>query len=448
MSEAFYGESLQNLALQVKKICREYGLYGNVIYYAPSPFTRPDHSNRNRFYIVAGTSQDLQRDTLPSWLDPEEIIRRNSRNCKLFYPAVWAVDLSSGVSFMDAIDQLVEYAKRTEFLATQCAQYELALPSKLRLSEVNHLITQFDKSLWSADQPRMQKRYQSTLDRFFKGEKRLNRLYRAWMDYYRSEKFPDGKGPLAKLTGFLRRQNPQVKHELLQKTNDNLRKLQLQEYEYQYFRDFMSTCYPDVSFAVGKREVVDHGLPPLVLQNKVPVRNVTWEEYAAVRKERFAEEGYNALADMNPSRWEFRDIYYRAIDEPIIASVYNAMSLQYAKCNALDELEQYGEMAMEDIPASNFMNFVSLAKANGVRFYIDTKGDYAVPSFQSIHVLYNTCQADKMSGIVSRLLHDKVAYSHTLDFRPSLENQIEHSQQLSQCDRSQTPTKHLFPERD
>ncbi len=448
MVDEMLGESLQNFSRQVKQVCGEYGLYGNVIYYAPSPFTCPDQNNRNRFYIIAGPSPDFGQDTVPAWLDPEQIIQRNKRNCKLFYPGAWALDLSSGISQIEALDQLVEYAKRTEFLTFQYGQYGMSLPEKLRLSEVNHLITFFDQTLWTAANPAIQKKYQSALDDFFKGENSKNRLRRAWMDYYRSEKFPDGKGPMAKITGFLRRHKPEIRHELLRETNDDLRKLQMQEYEFQYFRDFMATCYPEVSFSIGDREVVDHGLTPLSIQDKVSVRNVTWEEYAAVRKERFAAEGYDALAGLNPSRWEFRDIYYRAIDEPIIASVYNSMVLQYAKCNPLEELTHYGALALEDIPASNFMNFVSLAKANGLRFYIDNKGDYAVPSFQSIHVIYNTCQSEKMSGILDRLLHDKVAYSHALGFRPSLENQIEHSHKLLQSDKSQIPAKHPFPERD
>lgn len=437
----------QQLASLIQQICAEYGLYGNLIYHAPSPLACADEYNRNRLYIIAGPDPAFGEDPPPDWIDPEQIILRNSRNCKLFHPGAWAFDLSSGRE-MEATDMLVEYAKRVEFLAFQYGQRNMALPDKLRLAEVNKLITTYDWSLRTGDKPDLQRKYQRFLDRFFKKEQSKNPFRKRWMAYYRSEKFPDGKGPFAKLYGYFRSSNPEVSMEQLTETCDHLCKLQMQEYEYQFFRKFMASCYPEVSYAVGNKEAVNHGLTPRALQDKVPVRNVTWEEYAAVRKERFAEEGYNALKDLHPSSWVFRDIHYRAVDAPIIASVYNMMTLQYAKSDSLETLTQFGELLLTDIPAANFMNFVSLAKANGLRFYIDIHGDYAVPSFDVIHVVYNRSQAEKMAGITHRLLHDKVAYSHTMDFRPSLENRIERSEQASQLGQDQPPAKQFIPERD
>lgn len=446
MSPETFEASKQRLAALIKRICSEYGIHGNVIYHAPSPIACSDEYSRNRLYIIAGPDRAFEEDPPPKWIDPEQIIRRNSRNCKLFHPGAWAFDLSSGGE-MEAIDQLVEYAKRVEFLAVQYGQREMELPDKLRLAEVNKLITTYDWSLWTADNPDAQKPYQMFIDRFFKQEKSQNPLRKSWMSYYRSEKFPDGKGPFAKLVCYFRRARPEVSMDQLRETNKSLCTLQMQEYEFQFFRKFMASCYPEVSYVVGDKEAVNHGLTPRSLQDKVAVRNVTWEEYAAVRKERFAEEGYDALKGLNPSSWVFRDIHYRAVDAPIIASVYNMMTLQYAKCDPLETLKQFGELGMEDIPAANFMNFVSLAKANGLRFYIDTHGDYALPSFDVIHVVYNQGQADTMSGIMNRLLHDKVAYSHTMDARPSLNKRIARSEQLQAC-QDHSPAKQFIPERD
>lgn len=224
--------------------------------------------------------------------------------------------------------------------------------------------------------------------------------------------------------------------EQLMETNGDLRKLQMQDFEYKYFREFIAECHPEVSFAVGTKEVVNHGLTPPSARDKVPVRHVTWEEYAAIRKARFADEGYAALADIKPSCWNFQDIYYRAVDEPIVASVYNMITLEYAKCNPLQELMQFGELCMEDLPLNNFMNFVSLAKANGLRFYIDTRGDFATPSFDTIHVVYNECQKEKMASIIDRLINDKVVYSHALDMdQPSLQKRIDDIERESKHNR-------------
>ena len=150
---------------------------------------------------------------------------------------------------------------------------------------------------------------------------------------------------------------------------------------------------------------------------------------------------------MNPSYWEFRDIYYRAVDEPIIASVCNMMRLQYAKCNSLEELTRFGELSMLDIPESSFMNFVSLAKTNDLRFYIDTKGDYAVPSLDTVHVLYNTYQGEKLFGILDRLNQDLTSDMHSSNPHPSLENRITYSKQYSYSVSTPAEDQKELPER-
>ena len=137
-----------------------------------------------------------------------------------------------------------------------------------------------------------------------------------------------------------------------------------------------------------------------------------------IRKDRFAEEGFAALADLRPAYWEFRDVYYKAADEDLVAGVYNRIALSYAKCNPLMDLKERGELRLTKIPASDFMNFVSLAKANKLRFYIDNDGDFALPSLDHINVIYNAHQEEKLQGITERMVHDKVEYSHMLDIPP------------------------------
>jgi len=448
MIDASFEEARIQLAQKVKHFCAVYGLYGNVIYYEPSPFTREDESNRNRLYIIAGTSPAFAEDPTPSWIQPDQIIRRNKRNCKLFYPDAWALELTPGMQEIEIMNRLKKYSVPTEFLALQYQEQGLPLPEKLRLAEVNHLMHLYDQNLWNAYRPERQLKYHSELNWFFRRERSKNPLRKKWMDYYRSEKFPDEGGPLAKLRGYFRRNRPEVSMEQLFDTNENVKKLELQEYEFRHFRKYIADFYPEVSFVVGDREIVNHGLSSASSENQDEVRNVSLEEYNTVRKERFAEEGYAALANMNPNSWVFRDIYYRAVDEPIIASVCSKMRLEYAKCNSLEELSQYGEMAMLDIPEGDFMNFVSLAKTNGLRFYIDTNGDYAVPAFDTVHVLYNTCQEEKIAGVFARLCSDKISDKQLSDPLPTLERQITHIKQQSTTVSAPAADQKSLPERD
>ena len=95
-------ESIRRTAAEkIKDICAKYGLYGNVIYYEPSPV--PD-SNRNRLYIVAGTDPAVGKDPLPRTYHPEEILRRQNRSKSLFYPNAWVFDLSYNPDDISEID--------------------------------------------------------------------------------------------------------------------------------------------------------------------------------------------------------------------------------------------------------------------------------------------------------------------------------------------------------
>ena len=174
MTDSSFEDARLQLAQKVKQFCAGYGLYGNVIYYAPSPFTREDESNRNRLYIIAGTSPAFGTDPPPDWIQPDQIIRRNKRNCKLFYPDAWALELSSGMQEIEIMDQLKKYSVSTDFLALQYQEQGLPMPEKLRLAEVNHLMHLYDQSLWNAGQPKRQMKYHAELNWFFRRERSKN----------------------------------------------------------------------------------------------------------------------------------------------------------------------------------------------------------------------------------------------------------------------------------
>lgn len=408
----------------VKEICNEYGLYGNADFYTPSPIAESD---RNRFYIIAGQDPSIDDEPLAGHIRPDEILCRNGRNQKLFYPDLWVFDISSEKGGrLHAIQELVDYCQKAEFISSLYGKYGLKSPNKIRISEINQL-AEFCIAL---ENPllndKAKAKCQRQLDRFFKRERSESKFKRSWLDYFRSEKFPDYKGPLARLIGYFKRNSNNSTLDMLTNVNSDLRKLGMQEHEYKVFVSYMKDVYPEVTFSCGEKTVVDHGYRQSRPGDDINVRLVTGEELAVIQKERFANEGYEALAGLKPCYWEFRDVYYKAADAPLIAAAYNRITLSYAKCDELASILEQGDICLQKIPVNDFMNFVSLAKANNLHFYIDTRGEYDVPALDTVNVIYNQYQEDKMQRIMGRMVNDKVEFSHMLplEFKPSLNSVI------------------------
>lgn len=434
-------EGRQRAAEQIRRICAEYGLYGSVVYCAPSSIPESD---RNRIYIIAGNSPDLTGDAAPKWVFPEDIIRRAERNSKLFYPNLWAFDLSANGNEMKATEELVEYLKKAEFIRAIYAEHGMDPPEKIRVSEVHQLIDSREMRDNVLLDKRTREKCRKDLEWFFRREKAKG-LRRKWLDYFRSEKFPDDKGPIAKLVGYLRRSSQRTNIRQLMEVNEEVHKLQMQEHEFKLFSKFLSKVYPDVVYATSEKDIVNHGGVGNPKDTHEAIgRRVTGEEFAVIRKERFAEEGWEALENVKQAYWEFRDVYYKACDEPLVAAAYNSITLQYAKCDPLGDL--LDPVRMIDVPVTDFMNFVSLAKANKLRFYIDNAGDFATPSLETVHVIYSEHQGEKLQSILNRMVSDKVEFSHVLERneRPALSRVIHDMEQL----RSQQKHEHIIEPRD
>lgn len=421
---------LDNLAAikeRVKRICDEYGLYGTAVLYPECNF---EGIERNRLYIVAGTTPEYGEDPPGKNIIPKEIVQRIGRNEQLFYPGAWAVDITDGHD-MTVYEDLVDYCKQAEFLSVIYSDHGLSMPEKIRFSEVEQLQT-YDSASSDLSNPfEVREKCQKDLKWFFRRE-RSHGFRRKWLDYFRSDKFPDDKGPVARILGYLRRNKPEIPLKQLLEINGDIDKLEMQEFEYKLFAEFMQQCYPEVSYSVGNKEIINHGVdrpghPPLM-----GVRRITSEEFAVIRKERFAEEGWECLMDVKPSYWEFRNVYFKDIDEPQIAAAYQAVTLQYAQPNDLYELQRHGELALTKFPVTDFMNFVSLAKTNGFRFYIDKLGQFEKPSLDSVTVIFNKKQEELLEDIKARMVSDKITGSHLVDFenRIPLETRISNAQHL------------------
>lgn len=422
----------------ISSICDEYGLYGNIVYHNPCPSAGADG---NRVYIVAGCDPAIQGNAVVQGMTPDEIIRRSEQNNKLFYPNAWAFDLSANSSQMKAQEELVEYLKKAEFVKMLYAQYGLEPPEKLRVSEVYQLIDFHDLSLNPKVNQETRDKAKKDLAWFFEREKSKG-FRRQWLDYFRSDHFPDDKGPIAKVSGFFTRDKQRTSLENLMEVSEDIHKIQMQEHEYSLFVRYLEKLYPDITFAASEKEIVNHGGVNNPQETEAAIgRRITGEEFAVIRKDRFAEEGWEALENLKPAYWEFRDVYYKACDEPRIATAYNSITLQYAKCDALADL--HGPVHMIDVPVTDFMNFVSLAKANNLRFYIDNVGDFATPSLETVHVIYSEFQQEKLQGIVERMMDDKIEFSHITeggDNRAPLSEVIEAMENL----RIQQKPEHII----
>lgn len=433
----------QDNAAIVKSDCALHGLYGNVVYYEPSPIA---NSSKNRMYIVAGMDPKLGKDPFPKNLHPDEMLQAIRRNDKLFYPQAWVLDLLETKDEIVARQSLAEYCQKAAFIGLLYAEYGLPAPKVLRESEVHQLLAFRSRLDSPAASPAMKKKIRKDLDRFFRREKTTNRFRRNWLNYFRSEKFPDDKGPLSKIAGFLSRNRCEVPLEQLMDCNPNVSKLEMQEYEYQIFQKLVQDRYPFVTYAVGDKDVVDHGLNKATRRDDSPFgKCVSAEEYAVIRKERFAEEGWDCVANLKPAYWEFRDIYYKDCDAPFIASLYQHITLQYAKCDSLGDLKSRSALRLQKVPANDFMNFVSLAKANKMRFYIDTLGEYEVPALDSVNVLYNEHQQHKMDYVLDRMIQDKVNFAPVLNTpsRPTLNSLISEFQGKTRANPSRNPKREL-----
>ena len=400
----------------IREICSRYGLYGGVFYYKPSLF---EDSDLNKFYIIAGTDPRLCGSQLPESIDPEEIIRRDAGNKGIFYPDYWAIELASDNSNLFSVTQsLMEFCKGAEAVQVLYREYDTPVPKKLRLNELNMLISIYDKIHDPYVSETIKAQYQKDLKRFFQKEKTQGTQEKKWLDYYRSERFPSDGGIVSKSLGFLKRNQQIVELNTLMRMNGNIQKLEMQEHEYQIFEAFMKGCYPYVSYAIDEIAIVDHKLRNSPNDPPGTPRYISSEEFDAIKQQQFAKRSFEAFQDLQVTQWKFRNVYYKEADETIVAAVINDIRTRYAKCNLLNDIKKGGgDLAHIAVPQDNFANFVSLAKANNLKFYIDNRGSYYKPNFSEYHIIYNRHQEAIVQQIRNRMLYEKVEQSHAVSVR-------------------------------
>lgn len=405
-------ENLESNSRAIEDICSRYGVYGGLYYYTPSEF---EDSDLNGFYVVAGTDPGITPDKLPDYINPEAVIRRNSRNEYLFYTDLWAMKMKpDGSNFFQLSQKLTDYyCKGAEAVRALYGEHNCPVPKKLRISELNMLIN-VNEQMHASNVPEYTRgQYQQDLAKHFKKEKSKST---EWMDFYRSDKFPDNGNIIQKVRAFQKRNEQVIDYDLLKRFSESVSKINMQEHEYKIFKNFMENAYPDVTFAVDDVHLVDHKLRNTPNDPAGTPTYITGEDFDKIRNEHFAKQSFACLRDYKVTSWNFRDVYYREVDEPIVAAVINDIRSRYAKCDQMDEVYKLGgELKHYTIPAENFSNFVSMAKANKLKFFIDNRGMFFTPKLEEYHVIYNEVQEELVQNIVKRMFFENVEYNHAVE---------------------------------
>jgi hypothetical protein len=349
----------------VEDICSEYGIKGEL------------KVINNELYIVAGL-EEVPKNIYHT-------INRNRQCEDIFYTGDFAVKVDNQ---MKALQELIDYCFKAEFVKTTWTEFQVPVPDKVTVRELHSLINcnsgrhnpEFDVAI--------QTDYALGMQKYFEAEKRGG-LFAKWRDFYRSERYDYDASLFKNIINFITRKKQTISEDKLRVMSDETKKIEMQEKHFKEFKDYMKTLYPNIPYAVGKKTVIDHG--------QIDDKNGTLD---------------NPWKDV-PSYWEFRDIYIRKADEPIIAEAFNSARLSYATNLSKYDIEQRGPIEVAAIPINDFFNFASLAKQNNLPFTID-KGEYAQPSLDMVYIIYNTYNKRLLDSICRRTLYDAINFSHSI----------------------------------
>jgi len=424
-----FEEQRKRLADEFNTICRRFGLYGNVINYQPSPI---EGSNRNKVYLIASRYPALSMDVLPEEFDLEYFLRRNQRSDRIVYTDVFIYELSADRNRMDAMDKLLEYCRYTEFISTLYGQYNMDPPEKLRRFEIRQLMDARDKQRRKISEVAW-KKSTDALNDFFSNEQKKG-LKTDWMNFFRSEKYPDNANPLEKVRAFRHRDDPEVSLKQLMDCTARIHTLEMQEHEYRKFSEIMQSRYPFVPYAVSEKEVIDNGAGPMApALEEAYGKRVTGEHYAKMVEDHFVKDGWESIANLRASYFEVRRVSYSASDEPYIAAAFQTATLRYAQPDDLLTVENRGGMLqLHTVPKEDFMNFVSLAKANKLAFYIDHFGTFQTAALDKVNVVCSSSDNDLAHDIMNRIVDEKVALGHIVpeEERPALDDVLHQAECL------------------
>lgn len=428
-----------NLELFYNGVCQEYGVSCKVLTKNKYAF-----SDKKEHYLVFGVNG------VPDDLDVKDIYIRNERSNALFYTDYYVVKLNEDASKLGLVEYAVSYCKTVEFLKKLFSEFRAPLPVVIRGDEINGLKEYNSGRNNKALSLSGRSDYTKGLIKYFKQEKTRNKYLQKWRAFMRSDKFDRKASRLKMFLDFSKRNSQITSVELLNETNNDLNTTLINEHELAKFQEIISSLYPDVLYSISDVEVENGGFDkkdknkPIHKIKAGPFgKLVTYQAFCEEREKRFATEGYEALKELNPVYYETRQLTYKEIDEPFVASVLNSIRFAYAKSDSLQTVRVPGldVVSYIDVPVDDMMNFVSLAKANKVPFYLDCFGKFGKSNFEKIRVVYSAGNDNIMNGIVTRMIDEKLELSHistSLD-SPPLEKKIKQARhvQLSGSDSAE-----------
>lgn len=412
------------LSDNISLVCNEYHVFGKVVERKSlDPTAKPE------YYVLAGLHE------MPTNVDPKDIANRADRSFLLFYPHSFALKIDEQTNPLKLIEETIKYCKEAEFIKAIYNEFRCPIPEVIRVDELYSLTRYNDQRQNQKLDADSRQSFHRKLQRFFKKENPQSKYKQAWKKHYRSERFDEKAVLIKQYWDFIKRNSPEVSAKDLQRSCDKIKFTVMYENEYQYFKKQMKELHSDVLYAVGDKCVVDHGILkfPKGVENPFG-ESVTREEYEKIREEKFAELGFAAIENLDVSRWEFRDIMYRAADESIIAEVLNPYRFGFVKDNALNTVLSFGDSDVISIPANEMMNFYSLARSYNLPFYIDDHSEYADASLDYVQVVYSQATQHTMNQIMNQLVGDKIAGSHMVSEKQTkkhlLANQINEATML------------------
>ncbi len=410
-SDEYIPEQCNRLITDLPEYCKHYDIFCELVTKSKYAF-----SNEKETYLV------FSAFPIPEDLDVKDIYIRNERSNRLFYTDYYVIKLDENASPLGLVDEAVAYCKTVEFLKKLFSEFHTKLPRVIRGDEIGGL-KEYNRGRNNRSlPPEARAQYQKGLKKFFKQENTRSKYLQKWRAFSRTDKFDRKASVLKMFRDFHNRDSQITDLDLLHETNDDLKTLRISEHEFVKFQEDMKRLYPDVLYAASEIEVQnegfdvqrDKGKPVSKIKSGPYGKLVTYEAFCKERERVFATEGFQGIRDLNPAYYETRQLTYKEVDEPYIAAVVNSNRFAYAKCNELHEVKNpnIDSFSYIDLPVGDMMNFVSLAKANKVPFYLDCFGKFGIPNLDSIRIVYQPIHLQMVESITQRLIKEKFQYSH------------------------------------
>lgn len=319
------------------------------------------------YYIVAGLGG------LPEYNNPREIEDDMYRNENLFYPKKFAVKLTPE-NLQFAIEEFYSYCQKAELLQCLYNEYDCKVPEVIRIEEF-FTLNDFNQGWNNPDYDVFARREcKNALDEFFKSEKKAERggATSKWKQFYRSDLYDSRKGQQHwRLHMAFSDKDQIIPLSILSDCCRNITRLELTEQEFQQLKETLKQ-YPKIYYSADEKTVIDHG----------------------------EIKGKNPWAD-EQSYFEYRDIIFKKVDEPIImGEVYK---MRYGELAKPREFLLGKDVMAKKVSWRYIDAFLSLAKDKDLYFAIDTKGEFKKSTTDYIPILFKSNQLHKFNSIMKEI---------------------------------------------